>query len=47
MIGDIRITGDEHDAEAERELSWRAKSVGLAALDIDDAELKHSCDPTP
>ncbi|MFE6710929.1 GNAT family N-acetyltransferase [Streptomyces sp. NPDC057695] len=42
MIEDIRIASDEHDAEAERELSWRAKSVGLAALDIDDAELMHS-----
>ncbi|MEV6265509.1 GNAT family protein [Streptomyces sp. NPDC051784] len=42
MTEDIRITGDEHDAEAEREISWRAKSVGLASLDIDDAELMHS-----
>ncbi|MFE7355571.1 GNAT family N-acetyltransferase [Streptomyces sp. NPDC057543] len=48
MTEDIRITGGEHDTEAERELSWRAKSVGLAALDIDDAELMHRwrSDPT-
>ncbi|MEV5172431.1 GNAT family protein [Streptomyces flaveolus] len=42
MNEEIRIAGDEQDAEAERELSWRAKSLGLAALDIDDAELMHS-----
>ncbi|MER5770293.1 GNAT family N-acetyltransferase [Streptomyces sp. NPDC001985] len=42
MTENIRIADDEHDAEAERELSWRAKSVGLAALDTDDAELMHS-----
>ncbi|MBG7699236.1 GNAT family N-acetyltransferase [Streptomyces sp. MC1] len=41
MNEEIRIAGDEQDAEAERELSWRAKSLGLAALDIDDAELMH------
>ncbi|MEV7813901.1 GNAT family protein [Streptomyces flaveolus] len=41
MKEEIRIAGDEQDAEAERELSWRAKSLGLAALDIDDAELMH------
>ncbi|MEU9568188.1 GNAT family protein [Streptomyces sp. NPDC048161] len=34
--------GIEHDAEVERELSWRAKSIGLAAVDMDDAELLHS-----
>ncbi|KOG36170.1 MULTISPECIES: hypothetical protein [Streptomyces] len=42
MTEDIRIAGDEHEAEAERELSWRAESVGLAVLDMDDAELMHS-----
>ncbi|MFE5912282.1 GNAT family N-acetyltransferase [Streptomyces wedmorensis] len=42
MTEDIRIAGDGREAEAERELSWRAKSVGLAVLDIDDAELMHS-----
>jgi RimJ/RimL family protein N-acetyltransferase len=42
MTEDIRIADDEHDAEGARELSWRAKSVGLATLDIDDAELIHS-----
>ncbi|MFD8008851.1 GNAT family N-acetyltransferase [Streptomyces sp. NPDC058955] len=42
MTVNIRIAGDEHDAEAERELSWRAGSVGLVALDMDDAELLHS-----
>ncbi|MFD4861562.1 GNAT family N-acetyltransferase [Streptomyces atratus] len=41
MIEETGIAGNEHDAEAERELSWRAKSVGLAAVDIDDAELLH------
>ncbi|MFE3947099.1 GNAT family N-acetyltransferase [Streptomyces sp. NPDC059118] len=34
--------GIEHDAEAERKLSWRAKTVGLAAVDLDDAGLLHS-----
>ncbi|MCQ1579711.1 GNAT family N-acetyltransferase [Streptomyces parvus] len=42
MTENIRIADDEHDAEAERQLVWRAESVGLAALDIDDAELMHS-----
>ncbi|MEU4090542.1 GNAT family N-acetyltransferase [Streptomyces aureus] len=42
MIEDRRIADDELDAEAEREISWRAKSVGLAALDVDDVELMHS-----
>ncbi|MFE1904046.1 GNAT family N-acetyltransferase [Streptomyces gardneri] len=42
MTEDIRTAGDEQDAEAERELAWRAGSVGLAALDVDDAELIHS-----
>ncbi|MFJ3662009.1 GNAT family N-acetyltransferase [Streptomyces sp. NPDC090119] len=41
MIEDISIAGDEHDAEAERTLSWRAGSVSLSALDVDDAELLH------
>ncbi|MFG2816595.1 GNAT family N-acetyltransferase [Streptomyces sp. NPDC048410] len=41
MIEDIGIAGDEHDAEAERTLSWRAGAVSLAALDMDDAELLH------
>ncbi|MET7312936.1 GNAT family protein [Streptomyces sp. NPDC005571] len=41
MAEGIESAGNEHDAEAERELSWRAKSVGLAAVDIDDAELVH------
>ncbi|GAA3044372.1 hypothetical protein GCM10017562_01710 [Streptomyces roseofulvus] len=41
MTESIRIADDEHDAEAERQLVWRAESVGLAALDIDDAELMH------
>ncbi|MEU3556255.1 GNAT family N-acetyltransferase [Streptomyces fragilis] len=42
MVDHITIAGAEHDAEAERELSWRAKTLGLAALDMDDAELMHS-----
>ncbi|MFF5934046.1 GNAT family N-acetyltransferase [Streptomyces sp. NPDC012508] len=42
MTEDSGISGDEHDAEAARTLSWRAASVGLAALDTDDAELMHS-----
>ncbi|MEU4262898.1 GNAT family protein [Streptomyces sp. NPDC025273] len=41
MTEDSDIAGPQHDAEAERELSWRAKSVGLAAVDTDDAELLH------
>ncbi|QES52629.1 GNAT family N-acetyltransferase [Streptomyces venezuelae] len=36
------MAGDEQGVEPERELSWRAESVGLAALDTDDAELVHS-----
>lgn len=43
MTEDSGISGGgEHDAEAARTVSWRAKSVGLAALDTDDAELMHS-----
>ncbi|MFL3871083.1 GNAT family N-acetyltransferase [Streptomyces bacillaris] len=42
MTENTRIADDEHDAEAERQLVWRSESVGLAALDIDDAELMHS-----
>ncbi|MYV67255.1 GNAT family N-acetyltransferase [Streptomyces sp. SID2131] len=41
MIEDIGTTDGEQGAEAGRELSWRARSVGLAALDTDDAELVH------
>ncbi|WP_405720305.1 GNAT family N-acetyltransferase [Streptomyces sp. NBC_00046] len=41
MTEDISTAGNDHDSEAERELSWRAESVGLAALDTDDAELMH------
>ncbi|MFJ8659357.1 GNAT family N-acetyltransferase [Streptomyces sp. NPDC093795] len=41
MTEKIRMAGDGHDTETEREISWRAKSVGLAAFDIDDAELMH------
>ncbi|MGW4230291.1 GNAT family N-acetyltransferase [Streptomyces sp. NPDC004980] len=40
-IADTGTVGDEHDAEADREVSWRARSVGLTAVDIDDAELLH------
>ncbi|GAA2445179.1 hypothetical protein GCM10010433_53320 [Streptomyces pulveraceus] len=39
--------GIEHDAEAERELSWRAQSVGLAAVDMDEAELLRSWRSAP
>ncbi|MFJ2706267.1 GNAT family N-acetyltransferase [Streptomyces sp. NPDC087428] len=42
MTENIGTAGNEHDAAAERELSWRAKSVGLAAVDVDDAELLHA-----
>ncbi|MFE7580030.1 GNAT family N-acetyltransferase [Streptomyces gardneri] len=42
MTEDIRTAGEEQDVEVERELAWRAASVGLAALDVDDAELVHS-----
>ncbi|WP_435972009.1 GNAT family N-acetyltransferase [Streptomyces sp. Qhu_M48] len=41
MTVDSSAAGDEHDAETERELSWRAGSVGLAALDVGDADLMH------
>ncbi|MEV8036211.1 GNAT family protein [Streptomyces sp. NPDC086182] len=41
MIEDAGIADDEHDAEPERHLAWRAASVGFAALDVDDAELLH------
>ncbi|MEU8889115.1 GNAT family protein [Streptomyces sp. NPDC048442] len=43
MTEDTEIAGDEHDAgtERNRELAWRAKGVGFAALDIEDAELLH------
>lgn len=42
MTESITIAGDEHEAEAERRLAWRSRSIGLAALDMDDAELVHS-----
>ncbi|MFF2406784.1 GNAT family N-acetyltransferase [Streptomyces sp. NPDC058092] len=42
MTEDTGIATDEHDAEAEREISWRAQSIGLAAVDTADAELLHS-----
>ncbi|MGW7454698.1 GNAT family N-acetyltransferase [Streptomyces sp. NPDC054787] len=42
MTENSRTAGDAHDAEGERQLSWRAKSVGLVALDVEDAELMHS-----
>ncbi|MFF3783590.1 GNAT family N-acetyltransferase [Streptomyces sp. NPDC001933] len=41
MTDDTGIVGNEQGSEAERELSWRAESVGLAAVDMDDAELLH------
>ncbi|MEE1767194.1 GNAT family protein [Streptomyces sp. JV185] len=41
MIEDTGIAGTEHEPEAERELAWRARAVGLAAVDMDDAELLH------
>ncbi|MFI6417376.1 GNAT family N-acetyltransferase [Streptomyces sp. NPDC050842] len=41
MTEDTGIAGDEYDAKAGRELAWRAQTVGLAALDMDDAELLH------
>ncbi|MFJ4872948.1 GNAT family N-acetyltransferase [Streptomyces sp. NPDC088757] len=41
MTEETGTTDDERGAEAGRELSWRAESVGLAALDTDDAELVH------
>ncbi|MGW6488177.1 GNAT family N-acetyltransferase [Streptomyces sp. NPDC055056] len=47
MIDDSETVGDEHHTGAGRELSWRAKSVSLVAIDVDDAELLHGwrCDP--
>ncbi|MGW2090109.1 GNAT family N-acetyltransferase [Streptomyces sp. NPDC001880] len=42
MIEDTEISGNEQDAEIERQLSWRARAVGLAAVDTEDAELLHS-----
>ncbi|MFD9241636.1 hypothetical protein ACFV0D_06800 [Streptomyces sp. NPDC059556] len=42
MTEDITLAGDGLDTEVEREISWRAGSVGLAALDPGDAELVHS-----
>lgn len=41
MIEDMGIAGNEQNAETEREPSWRARSVGLVAVDTDDAELLH------
>ncbi|MGW8600442.1 GNAT family N-acetyltransferase [Streptomyces sp. NPDC055893] len=41
MTEDIMVAGEGHDTEAAREISWPAESVGLAALDIGDAELVH------
>ncbi|MFH9728250.1 GNAT family N-acetyltransferase [Streptomyces sp. NPDC017254] len=41
MTEDIMMTRDGQE-EARRELAWRAGTVGLAAVDTDDAELLHS-----
>ncbi|WP_261991443.1 hypothetical protein [Streptomyces sp. OR43] len=35
------IADDERDEETAREVSWHAESVGLAPVDLDDAELLH------
>ncbi|WP_238427369.1 GNAT family N-acetyltransferase [Streptomyces adustus] len=31
----------DHESDAERHIAWRAGTVGLAALDVDDADLLH------
>jgi RimJ/RimL family protein N-acetyltransferase len=41
MNEDTGIADGERDEEPERRLAWRAESVGLAAVDVDDAELLH------
>ncbi|MFI7364333.1 GNAT family N-acetyltransferase [Streptomyces sp. NPDC050149] len=41
MNQDTEIADDEHDEETAREVSWRTKSIGLAPVDLDDAELLH------
>jgi RimJ/RimL family protein N-acetyltransferase len=41
MIEGAGTMGDEHDAEPERQLAWRAASVGLAVVEVDDAGLLH------
>ncbi|MEU0086245.1 GNAT family protein [Streptomyces sp. NPDC006274] len=40
MTEDTGTAGDDND-EAATEICWRARSVGLAAVDTDDAELLH------
>ncbi|MFI8513313.1 hypothetical protein ACIGHB_19495 [Streptomyces sp. NPDC085460] len=39
MRGETGNTGHEDEVEITRELSWRAGAIGLAALDVEDAEL--------
>ncbi|MGW4051190.1 GNAT family N-acetyltransferase [Streptomyces sp. NPDC004779] len=41
MRENTRNAGDEDDGEVTREIAWPAGSVGLAALDTEDAELLH------
>ncbi|MFG3039357.1 GNAT family N-acetyltransferase [Streptomyces sp. NPDC048330] len=57
MTTDFRSTDEEQADEAgkegeadkskAREISWRSKSIGLSALDVDDAELMHSWQSDP
>ncbi|MFJ6836948.1 GNAT family N-acetyltransferase [Streptomyces sp. NPDC091209] len=42
MIEDAGSTDDERAAEPDRQLSWRAKAVGLAVVDVEDTELLQS-----
>ncbi|MGW1535026.1 GNAT family N-acetyltransferase [Streptomyces aureus] len=41
MIDSAGPRDDEHDTETERPLAWRSASIGLAAVEADDAELLH------
>ncbi|MFI0960521.1 GNAT family N-acetyltransferase [Streptomyces sp. NPDC021080] len=42
MIEAVRtLDDDERDVEPERQFAWRAASVGLAVVEVDDAELLH------
>ncbi|MFH8759118.1 GNAT family N-acetyltransferase [Streptomyces atroolivaceus] len=41
MTDDIDYADDERETETERQIVWRAESVGLVAVETDDAELLH------
>ncbi|MFD5766353.1 hypothetical protein ACFWIN_11095 [Streptomyces sp. NPDC127049] len=47
MHENTRNAGDEDDGEVTREIAWPAGSVGLAALDTEDADCCTGGGPIP